>query len=422
MPDSVGYSHMGPDEPSTSTTRARGPGEIRSPRRRPKADNPVFNDNDLKLGMFATNCAHGGSVTAAERSFEPSMAHNVELAARADEIGFEMLTPLARWKGLGGSIDFNGQSMESITWAATVAQHTDSAAVFATVHVPMMHPLVVAKQAATIDHASDGRFALNVVSGWFRAETEMFDVDILEHDRRYDRTHEWTELLKLAWTEQGFDYDGEFYRIEPDRELAASMRGDYTAGGYMSPKPVQSPHPPMMNAGSSEAGREFAARHADLAFTPLFDPAEIAGTVDNYRDRARSHGRDPADLQVMSNGLCVVKPTQAEAEATYDRILADADEDAAHNLMDQIGIECETFDPDTFDRIAERFVAGYGGYPIVGDPETVADELVAISDAGLAGMLLIFFDYRESLDLFADEVLPMLEAAGVREASGSTAE
>jgi FMNH2-dependent dimethyl sulfone monooxygenase len=58
----------------------------------------------------------------------------------------------------------------------------------------------------------------------------------------------------------------------------------------------------------------------------------------------------------------------------------------------------------------------------VGDPETVADELVAISDAGLAGMLLIFFDYRESLDLFADEVLPMLEAAGVREASGSTAE
>jgi alkanesulfonate monooxygenase SsuD/methylene tetrahydromethanopterin reductase-like flavin-dependent oxidoreductase (luciferase family) len=91
-----------------------------------------------------------------------------------------------------------------------------------------------------------------------------------------------------------------------------------------------------------------------------------------------------------------------------------ADLEATENLMDMVGIESETFDPDQLTSIQERFITGWGGYPIVGTPEQVADELVAISEAGISGMLLNFLNYYEELAEFGEKVLPLLEAEGVR--------
>jgi alkanesulfonate monooxygenase SsuD/methylene tetrahydromethanopterin reductase-like flavin-dependent oxidoreductase (luciferase family) len=392
-----------------------GPGDIDSVESKPMEAHPVFNDNDLKLGLFGQNASYGASITMAERTFEPSIEHSIKVSKLADELGLEMLVPLARWKGLGGTCDFNGQNMEALTWAAVMAQHTDYSAVFGTVHAPAIHPLFAAKIATTVDHASNGRFALNVVSGWYTPEIELFGTPQFEHDERYARTREWTELLKKLWTEQGFEYHGEHYQMEREEEFAETMKGDnYVPGGYLRPKPIQTPHPPLMNAGGSEAGQDFAAEHANLAFIPLFDLDQTAEKVEQYRERAVGHGRSADDIQVMSQGFCCIGETEAEAESKFEHVVEHADLEATENLMDMVGIESETFDPDQLTSIQERFITGWGGYPIVGTPEQVADELVAISEAGISGMLLNFLNYYEELAEFGEKVLPLLEAEGVR--------
>jgi len=400
---------------SSPLDKVTGPGDIQNLGGKRRDEHPAFNNNDLKLGLFAQNASYGASITLAERSFEPSIEHSIEVSKLADELGLEMLVPLARWKGMGGKTDFNGQVMEPFNWATAMAQHTEYSGVFATVHAPAIHPLYAAKMATTVDHASNGRFALNVVSGWYTPEIELFGTPQFDHDERYERTHEWTELLKKLWTEQGFEYQGEHYQMGREEEYNEQTAGDgFVPGGYLRPKSIQQPHPPLMNAGGSEAGQNFAAKHADLAFLPLFDLSETEEKVKNFKDLAEEHGRNRSEIQVMSQGLCCIGDTEEEAQEKFEKIVDNADLEATENLMNMVGVESETFERDTLSSIQERFITGWGGYPVVGTPEQVADELTAISETGISGMLLNFLNYYEELEEFGETVLPLLEAEGVR--------
>ena len=80
-------------------------------------------------------------------------------------MGFEMLVPIARWRGFGGTTDFNGICFETYTWAAGLAAATERIMVFSTSHVPTVHPIVAAKQCVTVDHISNGRFGLEPGDG-----------------------------------------------------------------------------------------------------------------------------------------------------------------------------------------------------------------------------------------------------------------
>lgn len=106
---------------------------------------PVFNDNKMKLGIFGMNCSNGCTITHAETTFEPTYKHNLAIAQKADDLGFELLVPVGRWKGFGGTTDFNGNCMEVYTWAAALATQTKNIMLFSTSHVPTVHPIVAAK-------------------------------------------------------------------------------------------------------------------------------------------------------------------------------------------------------------------------------------------------------------------------------------
>jgi FMNH2-dependent dimethyl sulfone monooxygenase len=392
-----------------------GPGEIDIDEfhGRQKTEHPVFNENDMKLGLFGPNLSYGCTVTMAETNFEPTMEHSIEVCKKADEYGFELLVPVGRWKGFGGMSDFNGQSQESYTWASAVSQHTDYSGVVSTSHVPTVHPNMAAKQAATVDHASKGRFVLNIVSGWFTPEIELFGETQLEHDERYKRTHEWMEFVKKLWTEQGFEFDGDHYQLEPNPEVEKQMRGpNFQPGGYMRPKPYQTPRPPVMNAGTSEDGRDFAAKHADVSFFALgsLDDEDV---IDDIRDRAEDYGRDRDDIQVMSYGLCCIGETEEEAQAEYDRIVDEGDWKGTRNIMEVIGAQSGSFD-EQVSELEERFIAGWGGYPLVGTPEQIADDLEDLTEIGLNGMILSFLDFLEGTEEFGRKVLPILEERGIR--------
>lgn len=142
---------------------------------------------------------------------------------------------------------------------------------FATSDVPTIHPIVAAKQATTIDQITNGRFALNIVCGWFVPELEMFGAPIMEHDERYAYATEWLDILKLLWTaEDEFDYDARYFHIKR---------------GFHQPKPIQRPFPVIMNAGGSGVGRHFSAKHCDMIFIHI-KGMDIRGRAQRYRRSA----------------------------------------------------------------------------------------------------------------------------------------
>ena len=193
------------------------------------ASNPLFNDRKLKLGTFCSNLSGGATMSSIDGILQARWPDTVTLARMADEMEFEAIVPVGRWKGFGGATNFNGEGFECFTFAAAMSALTKYSGIFATSHVPTMHPVMAAKQAATIDHIGGGRFTLNVVTGWYRLEIEMFGAPLLEHDTRYDMAAEWIEIIKRLWTsDKEFDFEGNFYKVK---------------GALIAPKPIQQPHP-----------------------------------------------------------------------------------------------------------------------------------------------------------------------------------
>ncbi|ETX00718.1 MAG: hypothetical protein ETSY2_38585, partial [Candidatus Entotheonella gemina] len=123
----------------------------------------IVNGNALKLGVFGANCSSGRTYAALPESWHASWDNNVKLATLAEGLGLECLVPIARWKGYGGGSNPNGCSFESLAWAAGMLAATQRLTVFCTMHVPLHHPLVAAKQMATVDHIGAGRLGVNIV-------------------------------------------------------------------------------------------------------------------------------------------------------------------------------------------------------------------------------------------------------------------
>ena len=339
---------------------------------------PVYNANRLKLGIFGMNCSNGCTITHAATSFEPTYEHNVKIAKLADALGFELLVPVGRWKHFGGSTMFNANNMEVYTWATALACNTQNIMVYATSHVPTVHPLFAAKQAATIDHISHGRFGLNIVCGWFRPEIEMFGAAQLPHAIRYNMAADWLTCVKRAWTEQDFDHDGEYFKIK---------------GGFLLPKPIQQPHPVVINAGNSTEGREFSAQHVDFNFITIATETQAKDLVLDIKRRAATHQRE---VGVMSYGLVCCRDTEAEAQALYRRIVDEGDWEATHNIMNLLGLESSSF-TQQIKEFGERFIAGWGGYPLVGTPEQVVEMMQRLADLGIEGFILSWLDYYAEL-------------------------
>ncbi len=361
---------------------------------------PVFNDNRMKLGVFGQNVSHGCCITLAETTFEPTYEHSVKIARKADALGFELLVPVGRWRGFGGPTDFNGTCMETYTWAAAMATQTERIMIFSTSHVPTIHPIVAAKQGATIDHISKGRWGLNIVCGWFTPEMEMFSAKQMPHDERYQYAAEWLHVIKKLWSENGFDFAGEHFRIRD---------------GYLLPKPVQTPYPVLINAGSSPAGREFSAREVDFNFVSVDTLENGREMVRDVKRRASAYGRT---IGTMTYGLVVARDTEREARRQYEYIIEKGDWEATNNIMRVLGVESGSFDAQ-IKQFAERFIAGWGGYPLVGTPQQIVDKMLALSEIGIEGIILSWLDYSEEIDYFGARVMPLMEQAGLRGGRGA---
>lgn len=363
--------------------------------------NPLRNTNRLKLGLFGTN-GKAGAQTLVPELYKPTWSNSVRTAQLADGAGFEAIVAYARWKAhMQGRPDHaSGVVLDPFTWCAGIAQATTYSAIMPTSHAPTIHPITCAKQCATIDIISGGRLGLNVVGGWNRHELEMFGAPMREHDERYEQLEEWLTVIQKMWAEkEEFDYEGRFYRVQ----RGASM-----------PKPIQTPRPPIMNAGGSQRGMRFACQHADMCFVILQsdDPAEWRRQIDLYKDTARSFGRE---VQVWTYCPIVQRDTMEEAEAYLNYFAVEMEDTESVDAWSAgIGTQSQIASPEKLKEMRKRVAAGAGGNILVGTAEIITEKMHGLCDAGLDGILCSFVNVEDGLQRFISQALPLLEQRGLR--------
>ena len=363
----------------------------------------MHNGNALKIGLFGANCSSGRCATTVPERWSASWPDCLALARLADDAGLDFMLPIARWKGYGGDTDFHGRSLETITWAVGLLCATKRMTVFGTVHAPLFHPLIAAKEFVTADHIGEGRVGVNIVVGWNEGEFEMFGVKQREHDVRYDYAQEWIDVVKQAWSRDGtFDFDGKYLQLKDARAY---------------PKPYGDSRPLLMNAGSSDVGQAFALKNCDAFFvatsTSRTSLAGSAVKVAEVKTAAQTLG---SDIEVFTVGQVICRPTQKEADEYYQHVNIDnADWGAIDCMLANKSITPQTIPPEEYYAKRRFFAANsIGGYPFVGTPDRVAEELTIISQAGVRGIGLSFVNFLAEVPYFCDEVLPRLQRAGVR--------
>ena len=362
--------------------------------------NPLFNDNRLKLGVFAFN-GGGATMTTVPEQYELTWPNTLDVARQADRAGFEALVPYARWRSFVDAEHRSGRVFETLTWAAGLAAQTSYSAVMSTCHVPIVHPLMAAKAAATIDEISGGRFALNIVCGWFKPEIEMFGIPRLDHDERYQFADEWITTVKRLWTEESyFDFDGEYVHLKR---------------GMSQPKPIQRPFPALMNAGGSDVGRQFVAKHCDLAFVVprSDDDAALKEQVDNYRQLARE--KSGREVQVWTSAYVAQAETRKDA-LKYVNYYAVENGDDPHvdAFISESIARSRVIEPAALEKLRFSIKAGIGGVPLLGTPQDIVDRLERVSRCGIDGLLLVWMDFQNGIRRFNSEVLPLTVQCGLR--------
>jgi dimethylsulfone monooxygenase len=355
--------------------------------------------NRLKLAVFSQNMAGGANLTHYPGAPQATWPENVRIARAAEDAGFEALIPVARWRGMADPARRAAhRSFECFTWAAGIAAATERIGVFATFHIPVAHPVAAAKQIATVDHISGGRFGVNLVAGWNSDEFAMFGTEQREHDDRYAVADEWMTFLRRIWAaEEEFDFDGRYF----------------TARGVLSePKPVRPDGPVIMNAGFSPAGRQFAAQHADLTFAMVPTVAAARGTIPPLKRQVRDdRGRD---LMVFAAAHVVCADTEAAARAAYQAMVHDhGDWQAADTAIRLLIPNSRSAD---FDRagMAASAIAGFFAFPLIGTPEMIVEQMSELADAGLDGLALSWLDYEDGIAAYAERIRPLLIDAGLR--------
>lgn len=348
----------------------------------------------LKFAYWVPNVSGGLVTSSIEQRTDWSFDYNKELAVRAERAGFDYALSQVRYMASYGA-EFQH---ESTSFSLALLLATERLKVIAAVHPGLWHPGVLAKLAATADHLSGGRFAVNVVSGWFKGEFTALGEPWLEHDERYRRSEEFIRTLRGIWTQDHFDFGGDFYRFR-----------DFS----LKPKPLTSadrPHPEIFQGGNSTAARLMAGRVSDWYFSNGKDFDGVTEQIADVNASAQANGRR---VRFGLNGFVIARDTEAEAHETLREIIAKADRPAVEGFRDavaQAGKSTSNSKGMWADSSFEDLVQYNDGFRtrLIGTPEQIARRIVAYKRLGVNLLLLGFLHYQEEIDYFGSRVLPLV--------------
>ncbi|NHL70484.1 dimethylsulfone monooxygenase SfnG [Burkholderia ambifaria] len=351
----------------------------------------------IKFAYWVPNVSGGLVVSTIEQRTDWSLEYNQKLARTAEAAGFDYALSQIRFTaGYGAEYQH-----ESVSFSQALLHATTKLKVLAAILPGPWHPAVVAKQLATIDHISNGRIAINVVSGWFKGEFTAIGEPWLEHDERYRRSKEFIQALKGIWTQDNFTFKGDFYRFN-----------DYT----LSPKPVQKPHPEIFQGGSSRAARDNAASVSDWYFTNGNTPENLKAQIDDIRAKAAANNHR---VRIGVNAFVIARDTEEEARAVLDDIIRHAHVEAVHAFGDavkQAGSASPEGEGNWAKSTFEDLVQYNDGFRtnLIGTPQQIAERIVALKAIGVDLVLTGFLHFIEEVEYFGQRVLPLVRELEAR--------
>ena len=236
-----------------------------------------------------------------DEHMEPTWDYVKKLAIRSEEIGFDL--SLIAELNLNDIKGIEAPSLDAWSTAAALAAVTHRQELMIAVRPTFHNPALLAKQAANIDHISNGRLSLNVVSSWWRDEATKYGVGFELHDDRYARTAEWLTVLNGVWNENGFSFEGKFYRV---------------SNNTLQPKPLSKPRPALYAGGESEAAKDLISSTCDGYVMHGDTPETIGKRIRDMKERREKKGLPPMQYGVAA--YTVIRNTDSEVKKEIDRI------------------------------------------------------------------------------------------------------
>ncbi|OQR29996.1 nitrilotriacetate monooxygenase [Pseudomonas sp. T] len=349
---------------------------------------------------------------------------------------------------------------EPLTLLSALAAVTERIGLVGTVTTSYNEPYHVARKFASLDHLSEGRAGWNLVTSDAAAEALNFNrQEHFGHAERYARAREFHEVvtgLWDSWEDDAFTRDkasGQYY--DPAKLHVLNHEGEhFRVQGPLNVARSPQGRPVIVQAGSSETGRELAAQTAEVVFTAQTSLAAARDFYNDLKGRLPRFGRSADDLRIMPGVFVVVGQSQAEAQEKFEafqelvepqvgvallsRMLGNFDlsaypldgplpelplTDSGQRSRQLLLTELAGRENLTLAQLGRRIAGGRGHYSLIGTPAQIADELQAWFEGGAAdGFNVLVPHLPGGLEDVANHVVPELQRRGLfrREYSGST--
>lgn len=379
------------------------------------------------------------------------VTHYIKAARAAEAAGFEIAfisdrlgVPRARDEAIR-RVDEWSHGFEALTLAAAVATATTAIGVVATASTTFSEPYNLARQLASLDLISNGRIGWNIVTSSLQQELDNFNQGPdFAHGARYERAGEFVQAVIALWKSWN---PGAFVRdkesgifFEEDAVGAVNHEGrHFRSRGPLNIIPSRQGRPLLVQAGSSDAGRELAARISDVVFTAQSDIVGAQSFRQDIRRRAELAGRNPDDVLVLPGVFPIIGQNRAEAEDKYAELQELIQPDVALSLLetylgdfDLSGLDVDGPLPDlpvsnsirsrqtlltdlanreglSVGALARRIAGARGHVQVIGTPEDVANHIEEWAASGAAdGFMLLPATFPQGQDEFIDHVVPLL--------------
>jgi FMN-dependent oxidoreductase (nitrilotriacetate monooxygenase family) len=342
---------------------------------------------------------------------------------------------------------YQAPKLDPVLLLARMGAATKHLGMVATMSTSFWPPFLLARQMATIDHMTHGRAGWNIVTSSEDRAAQNFGLErLFEHDQRYEMATEYTQLVQELWA--SWDADS----VVLDREAGVYAIGEkvrpvhftgkwFSSRGPLNTPPMPQGRPVICQAGSSVAGRDFAAKYAETILAVPTGIERMREFREDIHRRMKECGRDPAEVKILFLAELVIAETEAAARAKMKQLFEPTDENVQLGLMSMstvTDIDFSTFDVDkplpadlttnghqsslknfysygeTLREIAVTWLRHYTDPTLVGTPEQLAIRMGEIMEAvGGDGFLITGPLTREYIVQVVDGLVPQLQRMGL---------
>lgn len=354
-----------------------------------------------EIAWFAPICSDDYEFLGVpENRLKSSFAHTSNILLTADKLGYRnILCPSSYQVG-----------QDSLTFASAVAPQTQNINLLVAVRCGELHPPMLARTIATLDHILQGRLTINIISSEMPGET-------LDAKSRYQRSREVIEILKQGWNQDRIDFAGEFYNIK--LSTTDPVRPYQQNGG-----------PLLYFGGYSPDGKDLCAEHCDVYLMWPETEENLRGHMEDMTARAANYGRK------IDYGLrvhMIVRETETEAREAARRLVSKLDDVFGSEIRNRaqdaktlgVALQAEMREQaDSEGYVEPHMWTGIGrarsgcGAALVGDPDQILAKIRRYMDMGIRAFIFSGYPHLDECELFARYVLPHLETVSLSQELG----